>query len=298
MADTNTLEINQDGKAVFDHIYDAPDPRQYYLTLGRYNYLIPDASKSVFLRLYDAYRTMRSATRLNVVDVGCSYGINAALHKFGLSMSEVQARFAAKTAEQVSTDDLRDDDHRFFRALELQEDLVFTGVDVAENAVRYATETRILDGAVTQDLERNSLNDSAKLAIDGADFVISTGAVGYVGRATFERIAEAGPSRPWIAAFVLRQFSFRPIASMLAERGYTTELLEDAIFPQRRFVNLEERREAIGRLKGMGRPPTPLERDGWFAANFFLARPTAEAEAWPLEDLLPSQKLPSATIKH
>ncbi len=298
MIDTDRLEINPDGKAVFDHIYDAPDPRQYYLTLGKYSYLIPDASKSVFLRLYDAYRTMRSATRLNVVDVGCSYGINAALHKFGLSMSELQARYAAKSAEQVSTDELRIDDHRFFRALELQEDLVFTGLDVAENAVRYAVETRILDGAVTEDLEHQALSDSAMLAIDGADLVISTGAIGYVGRATFERIAEVGTSRPWIAAFVLRQFSFAPIASMLAERGYTTELLEDAIFPQRRFVNGEERREAIVKLKGMDRQPTPLERDGWFAANFFLARPTNEAEAWPLEDLLPSQKLPSATIKN
>ncbi len=298
MFDSNALEINQDGKAVFDHIYDAPDPRQYYLTLGKYNYLIPDASKSVFLRLYDAYRTMRSATRLNIVDVGCSYGINAALHKFGLSMSELQARYAAKTAEQVSTDELRIDDHRFFRALELQEDLVFTGLDVAENAVRYAVETRLLDGAVTQDLEQQALGSSATLAVDGADFVISTGAVGYVGRATFERIAEAGTTRPWIAAFVLRQFSFAPIATMLAERGYTTELLDDAIFPQRRFVNLEERREAIGKLKGMDRQPTPLEHDGWFAANFFLARPTEEARAWPLEEILPSQMLPSATIKH
>ena len=298
MIDTDTLRINEHGKADFDHIYDAPDPRQYYLTLGRYNYLIPDASKSVFLRLYDAYRTMRSATRLNIVDVGCSYGINAALQKFGLSMSELQARYAAKAAEQVSTDKLREDDHRFFRALELQEDLVFTGLDVAENAVKYATETRILDGAVTQNLEDQPLNESARLAIDGADFVISTGAVGYVGRATFERIAEVGPSRPWIAAFVLRQFSFAPIASMLADRGYTTELLDDAIFPQRRFVSLEERAEAIGRLKGLDRRPTPLERDGWFAANFFLSRPSDEAEAWPLEDLLPSQKLPSATIRH
>ena len=288
--------LDQTGKTVFTQIYDQPDPRDYYLTLGRHNYLIPDAATPVFQTIYAAYRQARRANRLHITDIGCSYGINAALHKYGLSMSQLMARYAAKAAAGIDTRSLEEDDKRFFRSLEPVDDLVFYGLDVAANAIRYGIATRVLDDGSARNLETETLQPEQARPLGATDIIISTGAVGYVTAKTFTRVIEAcGQEKPWLALFVLRQFRAGDIAEALKPYGYVCEELESALFPQRRFTDADEQREALSRLKDVGRVPTPVEEAGWYAANFVLMRPAAEAATLSLENMMPPSRLPTAS---
>lgn len=295
MEDADT-RLDDHGKAVFTDIYDRPDPRDYYLTLGRHNYLIPDAAAPVFQTIYSAYREARHANRLHITDIGCSYGINAALHKYGLSMSQLLARYAAKDAAGIDARDLEEDDKRFFRSLEPVDDLVFYGLDVAANAIRYGIATRVLDDGSARNLEEEKLIDTEARPLGATDIIISTGAVGYVTEKTFKRVIEAcGKEKPWMALFVLRQFDAGDIANALKSDGYVCETLDSTLFPQRRFTDENEQREALARLKDVGRTPTPVEEAGWYAANFVLMRPEADAKTTSLESMMPASRLPTAS---
>ena len=79
---TEALEHDSTGKVIFDDIYNRDDPCQYYLTLQRYNYIIPSVARPVFAALYDAYRLAHPTGRLKIADIGCSYGVNAVLHRW------------------------------------------------------------------------------------------------------------------------------------------------------------------------------------------------------------------------
>src|SRR5680860_853031 len=48
-----------DGKADFEHIYNRPDPRDYFRTLGKLDYEIPQRAQPVFQALLTALRSRR-----------------------------------------------------------------------------------------------------------------------------------------------------------------------------------------------------------------------------------------------
>jgi hypothetical protein len=107
--------------------------------------------------------------------------------------------------------------------------------------------------------------------------------VSNVGERTFERIlAAAGGSRPWIASFVLRMFSYRSIENALARHGYVTERLEGVTFVQRRFHSASETEETLSVLQRQGVDPAGREAEGLLHAEFFLSRPEAEVAEAPL----------------
>ena len=77
-ATTVEFESLNSHKANFDAIYDLPDPREYYRVLVGLDYVIPDLARNVFRSVIER-RTQDAAWPLTILDVGCSYGINAAL---------------------------------------------------------------------------------------------------------------------------------------------------------------------------------------------------------------------------
>ena len=85
--DTASDDING-AKANMDHIYDLPDPRAYFRELRKLGYAIPDAAKPVVQKLISRLRHQRN-DMVHVLDLGCSYGVNAALLKHDLSMPDL-----------------------------------------------------------------------------------------------------------------------------------------------------------------------------------------------------------------
>src|SRR5215217_28201 len=74
------------GKANFDLVYDLEDPREYFNTLRKFDYCIPQHGQRLFSELIEARREASrdgdKAKRFRVVDVCCSYGINGTLLKY------------------------------------------------------------------------------------------------------------------------------------------------------------------------------------------------------------------------
>lgn len=292
MLDTKRpLSIDETGKTSFENIYTEPDPRQYFHRLCKHNYMIAECAAPVFRECYAHIREARRLRRLQVTDVGCSYGINAALHKFPLSVSRLHAHYTARLIGGLDTQSLLAEDQAWYRALPLVDDLVFTGLDSSQPAIGYARAAGLLDFGLACNLETDKgglppEHDEARVFAH-SDIVISTGAVGYVGAPTFTRIAEAAAGKqPWMALFVLRQFRMDDISAAMRGFGYVTEKLEGFAFPQRQFTDDTERSGALDRLRQVGRKPLPMEESGWFAAEFFLLRPEAESKKTPLNGLL------------
>lgn len=267
-------------------IHDRDDPRAFFREMQPLGYRMPDSAKpildTVLARLAD-----RRAGTIDVLDIGCSYGINAALLKYDLSLGELYSHWSQSHLERASSQEILNLDRRFFAALRAKRDITVTGLDVAERAVRFGIDSGLLDDGFSANLEVEALPSAAKGNLAGIDLVMSTGCVGSITERTFNRLLPAitKEERPWIANFVPRTVPFDAIATALAESGYVTERLEETAFIQRRFRDPDERDAVMARLRDMGREILPQEEKGLVTAEFFLSRPKEEAEALALEQL-------------
>lgn len=269
-------------------IYDRPDPRAYFNTLQRLDYAIPTSAKPLFQKLISRLRRQRGQEEVCVLDLGCSYGVNAALLKHDLSMDELYDRWTQDELAQATSEEVIEKDQQFFSELADPENLKVIGIDQAENAVAFAEEIGLVDEGLPINLEEETLPADARRDIVPVDLMISTGCVGYVTEKSFERLMQPLTERrpAWIANFVLRMFPFDAIERALGDWGYRTEKLAGRYFKQREFASAEEREQVVEQLRSQDVDPTGLEAEGRFVAEFYLSRPEAEARELPLKRLL------------
>ncbi|HBK90639.1 MAG TPA: hypothetical protein DDZ68_03085 [Parvularcula sp.] len=264
------FEAANAAKFNFDDVYNLPDPRRYYRTLGALDYRIPSEARPVFEAVIDAL----APASPTIVDVGCSYGVNAAMIKYGLDFADLVARYRATSARASSVAETIFDDAAFYADRAVMREAKFVGVDIAAEAAGYGKAVGLLDEAVTQNLEAAPASARTAWAVEGADLIITTGAVGYVTEQTFEAIMVAAKGAPpCVAAFSLRQFPFDRIADRLADFGLDAEKLEGRYFPQRKFADAEEMAGALSALDALGIDAKGLESEGRYFAEFYFAAP-------------------------
>lgn len=280
----DTPTYDRTGKMSLDHVYNQPDPRAYFRTLRKLDYRVPAFAKPVFSRLLDARREQNDTTISKVVDVGCSYGVNAALLKHDLSLDELYWLYGDGAPADREALIARD---RVLFSASSDGAMEVVGVDAAEKAVAYALEAGLMDAGVSTNLERRKLLQSDRSVTEKADMIISTGCVGYVTETALEKLVETSEDNDvWMANFVLRMFDYEPIEDMMAERGFVTEKLSDAAFPQRRFVSDVEQGQVLDSLSSRGLSPEGLEDTGWYMAELYVSRPAKHAQAAPIEAIL------------
>ena len=278
-----TTHVNE-AKASMDHIYDNPDPREYFRELGSLDYTLPGVAKHLFQVLISHLQRNREEA-VNILDLGCSYGVNAALLKHDLSMKDLYSRWGQERFEDATSEEVLASDRKFFSRSPEHEDIRVLGLDAAENAVVYAEDSGLLDEGLVVDLESESLPAPGAADLMPVNLVISTGCVGYVTDTTFHRLVPAvlqGES-PWFANFALRTFSFEAIARVLADSDYVTERVEGCTFKQRRFVSTQEQEAFVRQVESRGLDASGKEADGYSHAEFYLSRPKEEAESTPIE---------------
>lgn len=285
-ADTAFEDINE-AKADMDHIYDQSDPRTYFRELNKLDYAIPGIAKPIFQKLIDHLQQCQNDT-VHVLDLGCSYGVNAALLKHDLSMEELYEHWGQKKLADATPQEVVAYDQRFFADLDEPEDIEMIGLDQSENAIAYGVESGLLDEGLAVNLETEPLSTMAKEKLAPVDLVMSTGCVGYLTEKSFDRLLPVitEDHQPWIANFVLRIFPFDTIAKALDKWGYVTEKLEGQIFFQREFASDDEQEQVLEQLRDRGVDPTGKESEGDFLAEFYLSRPMKDAAEVPIERLL------------
>ena len=289
MTDDGAFEEINEAKFNMDHIYNQPDPRSYFQELKKYDYSIPGTAKPIFQKLVQRLQNRKDDT-IHVLDLGCSYGINAALLKYDLSIPELYEHWGQKGLAGATPEEIIEHDRRFYAELEGPEDIEVIGLDLADKAIAFAEETGLLDEGLAINLETESLPGPAKEDLAAVDLVTSTGCVGYVTEKSFDRLLPAitQGEQPWFANFVLRMFPFDAIEETLDDWGYVTEKLTSETFVQRRFASTEEQDQVMEQLRDQGVDPVGKESEGNLLAEFYLSRPKADAANMPLERLLAS----------
>ena len=280
---------NQKTKASFDHVYDLPDPRGYFEALGSLDYLAPEHGRRVFPALLDALRD-GGGEYPKVLDLCCSYGVNATLLKHDLILDDLYERYASKELADLSTEELVSADTEFYRGRLQAEAPGVVGVDVAAKAVSYALRVGLLDAGVAENLEDAEPSGSLRRAADGAGLVTVTGGVGYIWERTFERVLSAcvadGYETPWVATLPVRFVDYAPIAAVLERWGLVTEKCTLRTFPQRRFADEAEKEHALRELAARGLDPASKEDAGWYHADLYLSRPAEEVAEVGVDELL------------
>jgi hypothetical protein len=211
-----------------------------------------------------------------VVDVGCSYGVNAALLRCDATIDELYEHYRGAAVADLARHELVARDRAFVHSRRDPGAVRFVGLDCSEPALAYALDAGLLDDAVLADLESDTATGEQRARLAEADLVVSTGCLGYVGERTIRQVADAAGRRgrlPWMAHFVLRMFSYDPIAESLSELGYETVHIE-GVFKQRRFASAQEQALVLDNLARMPNvDPQGLEADGWMYAQLHLSLP-------------------------
>ncbi|MDX1089669.1 hypothetical protein GOL89_21340 [Sinorhizobium medicae] len=273
-ASATSTSINR-VKHDFSAVYNQKWPRAYFDAHLSLDYMIPDRAKPVFERILAEYRRVRNKTNLKIIDIGCSYGINAALLRTNLNLDDLYAAYL-EPGGPLSRVDLME--HlAFFRNRGLRDDIQFVGLDSSSRAVRYALDVGLLQAGISANLEARDLTVEESCDLANADIIISTGCVGYITAQTFERVYEAtAASRPWVISFVMRPFSYGDIAAALQDFGLETRHIEQFRQRQRRFSTAAEQHEILTTMTECGIEDQVERTTGYIYASCYVSSPPGE----------------------
>ncbi|MER7111300.1 hypothetical protein [Streptomyces sp. NPDC000229] len=257
------------GMTSFDDIYDSPDPRAYFTRLAPLSYEIPHHAQAVFRRTV----AERADPHLTVLDLCCSYGINAALLNHDLTLADLYAHYTAPGTRRLTTSELIAYDKEFYASRRRPDAVRVLGLDIARSALDYAHAVGLLDGVHADNLEAHSPTPALSAAMADVGLITLTGGGSFLSRRTFAALLECARRPVWVSAFILRTMPYAPIASCLAGFGLTTRTDPDRTYPQRTFTAPQERRAAVSAVRLAGLDPTGRETDGSYHAALYESRP-------------------------
>lgn len=272
-------------KANFDDIYVMDDPRGYFSVLGSLDYMIPDVAEPVIRQILGA-RAQQLGRSPCVLDIGCSYGINAAVHRFPLTFSTLCQRYARREMMTVSPAELARLDTNYYASWPDLGMGRFMGLDVSAPAIRYARRVGLIEDGIVADLESAPLSPDAARIARKADVLLSTGCIGYVTEKTYGQLIAAAEHPPWVVSFVLRMVPYDRMVETLDKAGLVTERLAGATFVQRRFRDVKEFERSLEALGLRGVDTEGFESDGRFLADLYVSRPAEDVRATPLDELV------------
>ncbi|GAA2504472.1 hypothetical protein [Streptomyces gobitricini] len=257
------------GMTSFGDIYDRPDPRAYFTRLAPLSYEIPHHAQAVFRRTV----AERAEADPTVLDLCCSYGINAALLNHDLTLADLYAHYTGPEAANLTTAELIERDKEFYAARRRPDAVRVIGLDIARNALDYARAVGLLDAVHPDNLEEHTPSPALSAAMADVGLITLTGGSSFLSRRTFAALLECARRPVGVSAFVLRTVPYAPIASCLAGFGLTTRSDPERTYPQRAFTGAQERRATVSAVRLAGLDPTGREADGRLHAVLYESRP-------------------------
>ncbi|WP_031070857.1 hypothetical protein [Streptomyces sp. NRRL S-118] len=263
------------GKSRFDDIYDRPDPRAYFTRLEPLEYEIPHHAQPVF-RQAAAERAALDDGHPGtpaVLDVCCSYGINAALLNHEVTLAQLYERYTSEEARSMSTAELAASDKEFYAEWRRPGALPVYGLDVSRPAVDYAREVGLLDAAFTDNLEQDPPGPRLGRALAGVGLITLTGGGSYITGRTLAALLDGARRPVWVSAFVLRTVAYAPVLRTLSAYGLHSAVDTARTYPQRRFTDEREQRYAVAAVRALGIDPSGREDAGRFHSVRYDSRP-------------------------
>ncbi|MCA6092004.1 hypothetical protein LE181_07490 [Streptomyces sp. SCA3-4] len=269
------------GKSSFDDVYGRADPRAYFARLAPLHYQIPHHAQPVFRDvLADRIRAEPAGAPVTVVDLCCSYGINAALINHDVTLQDLYDRYTGPAAAGLPLGELIAEDKEFYAERRRADAVRIVGIDASPRAVAYAAAVGLLDAAFAANLETTPVGASLADALASASLVTVTGGLSYIGPRTFDAVCAPARGGAWVAAFAVRPVDYRPVVAALRRNGLVTRA-DARAYRQRRFTDADEQRRVLARVRAAGLDPTGLETTGYYYATLYQSRPAA---AWRRDD--------------
>ena len=275
-----TYDNENQAKVSFDDVYTAPTPHAYIASMARLGYEIGEQARPYCAAAVDLLRERsRDAWPLQMLDVGCSYGMGSAFVKFGCSFDEMVAFFSSRAPKEYNAacEAMR----RWLNVTPAASDVRVVGLDSSELAIRFAVDAGLLDGGLARNFEQPNAvpSDEERAWFRSCNLLISTGAIGYVTERTFEAIlphlgkdhpADFGPVA---VVTILRMFDLSPIKDVFEAHGLTFGPVPGVRLPQRKFADLQECRKVLALLHDKGIDTREWEDRGKQHADLFIAAP-------------------------
>lgn len=261
-------------KKDFTNIYTQKFPNAYLKEMKRLDYRIPDKTKPLYLSIAkQLYKKL--SKKINIMDIGSSYGINSALMKYDLKMSELDDLFLE---QEPSIEQSK----QIFENLSCDDTLDFYQIDISEPALKFSENTGLCKKGICVNLESGNLPIKD---IPRSDMIIATGCIGYIGYKAFSNLFELIKNQqsesdsglldqdPIFAFSVLRIFDMGKIEKIFDHYDYSLVKSDLKPIRQRRFSDFEEKHKTISLLHSKGIDTKWLEDDGHFYADFYIASP-------------------------
>jgi hypothetical protein len=267
-----------EAKADFDEIYTEPTPHDYLTTMGECGYRIAENARPFIISAAELLLEMNGeALPVQMLDVGCSYGIGAASIKYGCSIDEIISFYSSRAPKEYSS--CCDVTRMWLNVVPPVYNIRCVGVDSSAPAIDFAINAGLLDGGIAKDFESNdnSPDENDISWFRSCNLLIGTGSIGYVTERTLSKIlshlGEDHPADfgPCAVVTILRMFDKEPIKSVFESFGYRFEPVPGIYLPQRKFVDENEKKGVVDVLNKRGVDTVDLEDNGTLLAELFIA---------------------------
>lgn len=271
-------EKGKDPKTSFGSIYTEPTPHSYFAEMRRLGYQIGEQARPYCLAAARVLKKRLPMWPVQVLDVGCSYGVGAAFVKHGCTFEELVSFYASRAPKDYAA--CAAATRAWLNVVPPLLDARVTGLDASEPAARFAEEAGLLERGLARNYEETLPSEEDRDLLRSCNMLMCTGAVGYVTEKTFSRIVpELGRYAPGgqgalAVITVLRMYDVASIRDCFVTLGYEFERVEDVRLPQRAFSDQREQRDILDRLKKRNIDTDGWESHGVLYADLYIA-------AWP-----------------
>ena len=268
-------------KTCFDDVYTAPTPHAYIAMMAKNGYEIGEQARPYCIAAVELLReNNEDAWPVQMLDIGCSYGMGSAFVKYNCSFDEMVAFFSTRAPQEpyAASEAMR----AWLNVTPTPYDVRCVGLDSSKPAIRFAMRAGLLDGGITRDFENPDITPNAEECswLRSCNILISTGAIGYVTDRTMDYVVRhAGkdhPSEfgPFAVLTILRMFDATPIKNVFVKHGFRFEKVPEVMLPQRRFTDENERKSVLRILHDKSIDTSEWEEKGkQFAELFIAAKP-------------------------
>lgn len=273
-----SYERENESKACFDEVYTAPTPHAYVAEMARNGYEIGEQARPYCAAAAELLRSRNGHVwPVQMLDVGCSYGMGSAFVKYGCCFDEMVAFYSSRAPREYAP--ACEATRSWLNVTPPALDARVVGLDSSEPAIRFAVGSGLLDGGIARNFEepgaRPTEEDSAWFR--SCNLLISTGAIGYVTERTLDVVlrdlGQDHPTEfgPFAVITILRMFDVAPIKDVFEAHGLRLAPVPGVRLPQRRFSGPEEQRKVLALLKDKGIDTRPWEDRGRQYADLFVA---------------------------
>jgi hypothetical protein len=278
-----SYEKENESKACFDNVYTAPTPHAYVAEMAKNGYEIGEQARPYCAAAAELLQSRNGDVwPVQMLDVGCSYGMGSAFVKYGCSFDEMVAFYSSRAPKEYSA--ACEATRSWLNVTPPACDVRVVGVDSSQPAIRFAVDSGLLDGGIAQNFEEpdNQPTEEESAWFRSCNLLISTGAIGYVTEQTLEVVLRdlgrdhPTDSGPFAVVTILRMFDVAPIKEVFEAHGLSFAPVPGVRLPQRRFTDPKECQKILSLLHERGIDTREWEDGGKQYADLFVAAPSAQ----------------------